>query len=158
MNENDQDLINQRDVIDVFNVWMNSLPGIGNNGEGFTFREIPTVEGESEVDYSMWWNHLCVGMVEVKCFTKDYDNGKFLIDRPKLKTLWKYKERGVPGILIFSTPSGIWMQDIRLLTLKVDQWQEAPEYMMATTNHGKEKRKNPFKGYLIPKEIMVKIA
>ena len=151
MNENEQDIVNQRDTIDAFDIWMNTLPGVGMNGEGFTFKEIPTVAGECEVDYSMWWNHLCVGMVEVKCFTRDHE--KLLIDRPKMVKLWDYKKRGVPGILVFRTPDGIWAQDIRTLTRKKDQWEEAPEDMMATTNHGLERRDKPLKGFLLPKDI-----
>ena len=154
--ETEQDRVNQRDTCDAFNIWMNGLPGIGNNGEGFTFKELPTVEGEQEVDFSMWWNHLCVGMIEIKCLTKDHP--MFLMGRPKLKMLWKYKQNGVPGILIYRTPEGIWAQDIRLLVNQKDKWKDAPPECFSETDHGNQLRSGKVKGFLLPKEIFRRIA
>jgi hypothetical protein len=137
--------------------WFQTLPAVGGNGQGFTSKEIPTVENESTPDYQLWWNHLCVGVVEIKCFTKTHD--QWMIDRPKLEMLYKnHQSKGIPALLCFAhvvdgLPSLIEVVDLRDLIANKDQWQEAPEEWMKKRREGLGDREKPFKGYLLPRTL-----
>ena len=155
--ETPQDESNQLAVMKIINNWMQNLPAIGGNGDGFHYRKIPTVVGESTPDYELWWNHLCVGVIEIKCRLKEYRSWK--IDRPKLESLYnKYQKHGIPAMLAFAYKNGddieqVWFADMRTLIPAKDRWEVASPESMSTTNHGKDKRKKPFKGYDIPADL-----
>jgi len=153
---------NQAKVMSIINDWMNNLPAIGNNGEGFTFREIPTVKHESLPDYTLWWNNLCVGAVEIKVRTSEYDS--WMIDRPKLEMLYKqYQSKGIPAMLAFAVKNGteitqVYFADMRVLISARDRWEEAPEENMSTTDHGKGSRKKAFPGFNIPADLFWRLV
>lgn len=154
--ENDDDLRSQREVMSDVLHWFQSLPAVGGNGQGFTSKEIPTVEGESTPDYQLWWNHICVGVVEIKCRSVLYDS--WLIGRPKLEMLFKnYQSKGIPALLVCAhvvdgLPSTIDVADLRDLIANKDQWKEAPSKASATTDHGKQERK-PEPSFLLPRTL-----
>ena len=160
--ENEQDRKNQREVMNDLLVWFQRLPAVGSNGQGFTSREIPTVEGESSPDFQLWWNHLCVGVIEIKCFTKCHE--MWLIDRPKLEMLFKnYQNAGIPALLCFAhvvdgLPDTIEIADMRDLIENKDKWKDAPEEWMATQDHKTKKRDHPFKGYLLPRDLFWSVS
>lgn len=155
MHENEQDRKNQRLVMDDVLEWFQSLPAVGGNGKGFTAQEIPSVEGESQPDFTLWWNHLCVGVVEIKCRTSLYD--EWMIDRPKLESLYKnYQAKGIPALLCFAhvvdgLPGTIDLADLRTLIANKDNWGKPTDEMMSTTNHGAEQRRRVFEGFLLPR-------
>jgi hypothetical protein len=153
--ENANDRMNQSYVASKVVEWLNRLPAIGGNGSGFWVKLVETRPNEEDIDYSLHWNHLMVGVIEIKCFTNDY--ASLMIDRPKLKCMWGYTNRGYPALLVFRTPEGIWMADQRILIERQDQWKDATDEQMSTTNHGKDTRKKPFKGYLLPKSLFWRV-
>lgn len=162
MNETEQDRRNQSAVMDDILHWFQNLPAVGGNGKGFTAREIGTVEGESQPDFQLWWNHLCVGVIEIKCRSKYYS--EWMIDRAKMEMLWKnYTAKGIPAMLAFAhvvdgLPASIYLQDLRSLVANKDGWGKPTDEMMATTNHGKEKRNKSFEGILLPASMFWEVA
>ena len=162
LNETEQDRRNQSEVMNDVLGWFQSLPAVGGNGKGFDARELQTVEGESTPDFQLWWNHLCVGVIEIKCFTKEHE--MWLIDRPKMETLFKnYQAKGIPAILVFAhvvdgLPCLIELADLRDLIANKDKWKPAPEEMMKTTNHGKDERSKPFEGFLLPRYLFWRVT
>jgi hypothetical protein len=161
-NETEADRKNQQEVMKELLLWFQSLPAVGGNGKGFTTREIPTVDGESLPDYELWWNHLCVGVIEIKCRTSLYD--EWMIDRPKMESLYRnYQAKGIPAMLVFAHmvdgfPCEIDLADLRTLIANKDKWGKPSDEMMSTTNHGKEQRKKPFDGFLLPRWMFWRIT
>jgi hypothetical protein len=161
VNENKQDRINQRAVMDDVLHWLQQLPLVGGNGKGFTCRERSTVAGESDVDFDIWWNHLCVGVAEIKCRTAEYED--WLINRDKLTMMYKrYQSNGIPALLVCAhvvdnLPVSIYAQDLRTLIAEKDQWKEAKPAMSASTNHGKDTRPEPQAAHLIPRDLFWKV-
>ena len=157
MHETKQDESNQLAVIKVITEWMQNLPMVGRNGDGFTYKLIPTVENESTPDYQMWWNNLCVGVVEIKCRNKLYWD--WVIDRNKLENLFKnYMSHGIPAMLAMAYMKDgkieqLYFADMRALIARKDDWGVATPEMMATTNHGKDTRDEPLEGVTIPSDL-----
>ncbi len=155
--ETQEDESNELKVVKIITDWMQRLPMMGNNGEGFIYRKIPVVVGESQPDYEIWWNNLTVGVVEIKCRTSDYES--WMIDRDKLVMLRnKYQKMGIPAMLAFAHVEDgevhqVCFADLRALVSGRILWTDATDAMMGTTNHGKEKRANPKKGYCIPRSL-----
>jgi hypothetical protein len=140
--------------------WMQSLPAVGGNGVGFTSKLIPTVHGECSPDYTLWWNQICVGVVEIKCRTSEYD--AWLISRKKLTMLYsQYQKRGIPAMLAFGVKSDldleqVYFADLRDLIDNKDRWEDGEDHhpcVSSTTNHGDGKRKTQDKAHLIPKDL-----
>lgn len=113
-----------------------------------------------EHDFDIWWHHLKVGVVEVKCrdgqYTKDfYEKEGYMLDRPKLEYLHKQEKLfKFKALLVVRTADyAVYYARYEDLLANVDRWVKAPEHFMMTTNHGKETRKKPFKGYILPMDL-----
>jgi len=159
--ETQQDVTNQQAVMKIVTEWFQRLPCIGDNGEGFHHVEIPTVANHSTPDFSLYWNHLRIGVVEIKCRNRDYDT--WMIDRTKMMTLYKdYFKKGIMAAIAFAhvedgTIHQIYLADIRNLIACKDTWGKASDEMMGTTNHGKDKRKESDEGFLLPRALFWKL-
>ena len=153
MHENEGDLSNQERVMKIIHGWLQRLPAVGNNGEGFRYEGIPTLPNESTPDFKLHWNHLWVGVIEVKCRFDMYPS--WMIGRDKLVMLYdKYMKMGKPAMLanaymIDGEIKQVWFEDVRNLLPK-EQWEKTT---MVTTNHGTQQRSEPQPAYNIPADL-----
>ena len=161
MHETREDRQNQRRVMEF--IQRNLLARTPFVGAGFRYTEIPTEPDDSKPDFDIWMYHLHVGVVEIKCRTGRYNADYFLqhgymLDSRKLNSLQKSDKMGFKALFAFESSDGrVFYTTMQRLMANRDSLQKADPEMMMTTNHGKDKRKVPFRGYIIPLSLFEEI-
>lgn len=160
MHERPADLEKQREVMEI--IHRKVLLPTPFIGEHFNLIEVKTMPETESHDYDVWLWHLQIGIVEIKCrnYTAEFFRKHgYMLDRPKLKYLWRMNQRGFRAMFAFLTSDGfIFYTTMDRLLEGRDEWNEAAPERMSTTNHGEERRSEPFKGYDLPLSLFTEVC
>ena len=136
--ESSEDIRKQRDVMTRYLNWLQSLPHVGSNGEGFTTREMETKDKEFSHDFDVWWNHLHVGAVEVKCRTykrKFFEANGFMIGTGKLNYLQEVNKTFPVAVVNLTEDDCLVYTTMNKIQANRGLIEEAPDEITTRPNH-----------------------
>lgn len=160
MYENQNDLDNQRAVMDRIIIALSSTPFVGS---GFNHKELLTERDKHSHDFNVFLDDKCVGFVEVKCRTYDssfFNRNGYMISKSKLSYLYRVnRDKKLPAMFAFRTSDEhIYGSMIQFLVENKHEWHMADPDKMSTTNHGKGKRIANDPGFVLPLNLFSRMA
>jgi hypothetical protein len=162
MDQTEQDRSNEQEVADhIFKHVVGRFPFVGHK---MKFEAKRQTGSQHDHDFDVWYSGYRVGIIEMKCREDQYsrkflERNNYMISRDKLEYLWKQNDLGFKAMLAVRTSDGyVFTAMIEDLVAGKDKWTTPTPEMMSTTNHGKDKRKNPEKGFILPMDLFYNIG